>query len=73
MSGHSRKHFRSGVYGANIQPVRPEFTAAELMEMDEYCRIYRDLVRGGGIPSEEESEYFMAYQGACYVLGIAHE
>ena len=51
----------------------PLFTANELQAMHRYCLKYRDLVRGSGTPTVEQSEYFMAFQQVCYALGAAYE
>lgn len=49
------------------------FTRVELMAMHRYCLKYRDLVRGGGTPTQEQSNTFLAFQNVCYGEGVALE
>jgi hypothetical protein len=50
-----------------------EFTKSELEAMHSYCLKYRDLVRGGGMPTPYQNIHFMLYQTFCYVMGVACE
>jgi hypothetical protein len=52
--------------------VSTDFTGKELAAMHRYCLKYRDLVHGGGTPSQEQDDKFMLFQKACYAGGIAH-
>jgi|GEM_PF-3001236 len=49
----------------------PRFEPYELQAMHRYCLEYRDLVRGGGTPTPEQDEMFMAFQRVCYAEGVA--
>jgi len=51
----------------------PEFTPTELQALHKFCLKYRDLVRGGGKPTPEQDEKFMAFQKVCYAEGVAYE
>jgi len=67
------KNGEPDLHGRQPRLDRPKFTVDELQEMHDYCLVYRDLVRGGGIPTEEQSEYFMSYQQVCYAEGVAYD
>jgi hypothetical protein len=54
-------------------PGLPYFSDIELTQMHNYCLKYRDLVRGGGRPTKEQSTRFMKFQRVCYGEGIAHD
>ena len=45
----------------------------ELLEMDCYCRQYRDHVRAGSKPTFMDDVKFMAFQKVCYAQGVANE
>ena len=60
-------------YRPQPPPDWPKFTADELQEMHDFCLLSRDLARGGGTPTKEQSENFMAFQKVCYAEGIACE
>lgn len=51
----------------------PIFTPAELQSMHRYCLKYRQLVRSGGTPIQEQHERFMLFQAVCYAEGVACE
>jgi hypothetical protein len=44
-----------------------------LDEKHEWCILYRQLVRGGGIPGPELDEAFMRYQAELYAAGVMLE
>lgn len=41
-----------------------------LLDFHKYCLAYRNKVRSGETPTEEENRKFMAYQKICYQTGI---
>ena len=49
----------------------PEFSPAELQAMHRWCLKYRDLVRGGGIPTREQDARFLRYSRVTYATGVA--
>lgn len=51
----------------------PLFKKSDLEKMNDWCRLYRDLMRGGGIPSKEQDATFLSFSHACYKAGVAHE
>ncbi len=50
----------------------PYFSVQELQAMHRWCLKYRDLVRGGGIPTPVQDRRFMAYQTATHWAGVAN-
>jgi hypothetical protein len=52
---------------------QPIFTQSELHEIHSYCLQYRDLVRAGGIPTDNQTEQFLAFSNVCYGEGVAYE
>ncbi len=48
------------------------FTNAELEAMNRHCLKFRDLVRGGGTPTNEQDARFMRYQRVTYAAGVAN-
>ena len=54
-------------------PQLPYFSDIELTQMHNYCIKYRDLVRNGETPTEEECKRFMLFQRVCYGEGIAYD
>ena len=50
-----------------------EFTQRELYQFHRFCCQYRDLVRGGGVPSLYQDVHFMLYQRFTYAAGVACE
>lgn len=53
-----------------VEPI--EFDPHELQAMHKYCLKYRDLVRNGGKPTQEQDDSFMLFQRACYWSRVAH-
>ncbi|RLA42561.1 MAG: hypothetical protein DRR42_23205 [Gammaproteobacteria bacterium] len=53
-------------------PDLPHFSDIELIQMHNYCIKYRDLVRSGAAPTEEQSTRFMKYQRVCFGEGVAY-
>tara|TARA_R110000772_G_scaffold267274_1_gene390891 strand:- start:5319 stop:5486 length:168 start_codon:yes stop_codon:yes gene_type:complete len=49
----------------------PDFTPAELQAMHKWCLKYRDLVRSGGKPSDEQDETFILFSTVTYQTGVA--
>jgi hypothetical protein len=49
----------------------PEFEESELQAMHEWCLNYRDLVRSGERPTQQQDARFLNYQAVCYAAGIA--
>jgi hypothetical protein len=69
---------RAGLIGAvkrETKPAQvrrqPEFTQAELLAMHRYCLKFRDLVRRGDIPTQEQLDRFMRFQRVTYGEGVA--
>ena len=52
---------------------QPDFTDTELQQMHRYCLKYRDLIRGGGTPANDQDEMFLAFQRVCYGEGVAYD
>ena len=49
------------------------FTQSELLAIHRYCLRYRDLVRGGGVPTRDQDQKFIAFQRVTYGEGVARE
>lgn len=48
----------------------PHFSRKELDEINHYCLIYRELVRGGGKPTTQQDNAFFEFQSVCYAEGV---
>tara|TARA_B110000503_G_C6781881_1_gene263622 strand:- start:311 stop:511 length:201 start_codon:yes stop_codon:yes gene_type:complete len=51
----------------------PVFKKPDFEEMNNWCLLYRDIVRGGGMPSKEQDAVFLSFSHVCFEAGVAHE
>ncbi len=68
MTTEDPKSNKSVKSGAHV----PIFEYSELQSMHRWCLKYRDLVRGGGVPTSEQDEDFLLFSRICYATGVAY-
>ena len=71
MKSQSEKNLSNESLSPHTQTDSQLFSLEELLAMHHYCLKFRDLVRGGEVPTREQRDRFMLFQPVTYGEGVA--